>query len=190
MGNVFSGPQSVSGGSADLRNNVESVFLPAGTTGDFAVSISAANINSNGVPNVGGPLDQDYALVIHNGNEVELPVLVSAGATLTVENCAPGNGAVDPGETVTVDLALINVGLGDTVDLLGTLQATGGVTSPSRPESYGGVIAGGPAISRSFSFTAQGICGGVVTATLDLQDGGSELGTMSFDFDLGIQSWV
>src|SRR6185503_15190213 len=32
-GNVFSGADSASGGAADTRNNVESVFLPAGTTG-------------------------------------------------------------------------------------------------------------------------------------------------------------
>jgi len=32
-GNVFSGPNSVTGGNADRRNNVESVFLPAGVTG-------------------------------------------------------------------------------------------------------------------------------------------------------------
>ncbi len=49
-GNVFSGPSSISGGSADPRNNVESVFLPAGITGPFAVIVTAANINSNGVP--------------------------------------------------------------------------------------------------------------------------------------------
>ncbi|HXV65560.1 MAG TPA: S8 family serine peptidase, partial [Vicinamibacteria bacterium] len=58
-GNVFSGPFSITGGAADMRNNVESVFLPAGTVGDFTVSVAAININSDGVPNVGGPLDQD-----------------------------------------------------------------------------------------------------------------------------------
>jgi hypothetical protein len=76
-GNVFSGPHSVTGGSADLRNNVESVFLPAGTTGDFAVSVTASNINSDGVPTVGGSLDQDFALVIYNGDEINLPVITA-----------------------------------------------------------------------------------------------------------------
>jgi hypothetical protein len=32
-GNVFSGASSTTGGTADIRNNLESVFLPAGTTG-------------------------------------------------------------------------------------------------------------------------------------------------------------
>ncbi|MFH0953302.1 MAG: S8 family serine peptidase [Verrucomicrobiota bacterium] len=65
-GNVFSGATSTTGGAADVRDNVESVFLPAGTTGNIEVTVSAANINSDGVPNYGGALDQDFALVICN----------------------------------------------------------------------------------------------------------------------------
>jgi len=34
-GNVVNGAISVTGGSADSQNNTESVFLPAGVTGDF-----------------------------------------------------------------------------------------------------------------------------------------------------------
>src|SRR6185503_12774501 len=36
-GNVFKGEFSATGGNPDPRNNVESVFLPAGVTGDFTV---------------------------------------------------------------------------------------------------------------------------------------------------------
>jgi len=67
-GNVFTGANSTTGGVADIRNNVESVFVPAGVSGAFTVPLTAANINSDGVPNVGGALDQDYALVIYNVN--------------------------------------------------------------------------------------------------------------------------
>ena len=66
-GNVFSGANSVTGGAADAKNNVESVFLPAGVTGPFVVTVTAANINSDGVPNEAPALDQDFALVIYNG---------------------------------------------------------------------------------------------------------------------------
>lgn len=66
-GNVFSGATSVTGGAADPRNNVESVFLPAGTSGPFTVRVIAANIAGDGVPNVGDATDQDFALVIYNG---------------------------------------------------------------------------------------------------------------------------
>ncbi len=65
-GNVFTGAHSVTGGSADTQNNVESVFLPAGVTGPFTVTVTATNINSDGVPNNGVALDQDFALVVYN----------------------------------------------------------------------------------------------------------------------------
>ncbi|HWX18587.1 MAG TPA: S8 family serine peptidase [Candidatus Binatia bacterium] len=74
-GNVFSGPYSVAGGTADAQNNVESVFLPAGISGTFTVQVTAANINSDGVPNNSFPLDQDFALVAYNALPIApLPV--------------------------------------------------------------------------------------------------------------------
>lgn len=66
-GNVFSGPTSIPGGTADPRNNVESVFLPAGTSGPFTIRVIATNIAGDGVPGNGDPTDQDFALVIYNG---------------------------------------------------------------------------------------------------------------------------
>jgi hypothetical protein len=66
-GNVFSGANSTTGGAADPRNNAESVFLPAGTSGNFTVTVSAANIAGDGVPGNADTTDQDFALVIYNG---------------------------------------------------------------------------------------------------------------------------
>jgi hypothetical protein len=65
-GNVFSGQYSTLGGIADNENNVESVFLPAGTSGLVTITITATSINSDGVPNNGLALDQDFALVAYN----------------------------------------------------------------------------------------------------------------------------
>jgi len=83
-GNVFSGAFSTTGGSADASNNVESVFLPAGVSGAYTVTVTAANINSDGVPGVGGSLDQDFALVIANGGCVSPAVAGEPAATQTV----------------------------------------------------------------------------------------------------------
>ncbi|HEY2712138.1 MAG TPA: S8 family serine peptidase [Chthoniobacterales bacterium] len=69
LGNVFSGANSITGGAADVRNNVESVFLPAGVSGAFTVKVIGTNIAGDGVPGNGSPLDQDFALVINNGSE-------------------------------------------------------------------------------------------------------------------------
>jgi len=82
-GNVFKGQFSTTGGSADPRNNVESVFLPAGVTGDFTVLITAANINSDGVPNEAPALDQDFALVIYNGTATNEPVYSPIAASFS-----------------------------------------------------------------------------------------------------------
>jgi hypothetical protein len=81
VGNVFTGANSSTGGVADIRNNVESVFIPAGVTGSFTGVITAANFISDGVPNVGGVLDQDFALVIYNTSTAPSFVISMSQAT-------------------------------------------------------------------------------------------------------------
>ena len=184
-GNVFSGAFSATGGTADPRNNAESVFVPAGVTGTFIATIKATNIAGDGVPNFGGPLDQDYAIVVYNAIETPVAVITGDSATLTAESCSPANSAIDPNETVTISFALKNVGTGNTTNLVGTLQSSGGVTSPSGPQTYGALIAGGAAVAKPFTFTANGTCGGTITATLHLQDGANDLGNVTFTFTLG-----
>ena len=185
-GNVFVGANSATGGTADPRNNVECVFVPAGVSGPFVVRVLATNIAGDGVPNSGGPLDQDFALVISNAEAVDQAVIAGAGATITTESCTPANGAIDPNETVTVSFCLQNIGTLNTTNLVGTLGATGGVTSPSGPQNYGVVVAGGAVVCRNFTFTAADLaCGGTLTATLQLQDGATNLGTVTFTFTIG-----
>jgi subtilisin family serine protease len=67
-GNVFSGANSTTGGTADVRNNAESVFLPAGVSGNFTVTVRGTNIAGDGVPGNGDTTDQDFALVIYNAS--------------------------------------------------------------------------------------------------------------------------
>ena len=184
-GNVFSGAFSATGGTADTRNNVESVFIPAGVTGSFVIKVKATNIAGDGVPNNAQPLDQDFALVAYNVTEAPLAVISSGATALTAENCGPANGAIDPGETVTVNFDLSDVGTANTTSLIATLQPTGGVTSPSGPQNYGALVANGPAVIRPFTFTAGTTCGQTITATFQLQDGATNLGTVTFTFPTG-----
>lgn len=65
LGNVFSGATSTTGGSADTRNNMESVFLPAGMIGTFKLIVQATNIAGDGVPGNADVTDQDFALVVY-----------------------------------------------------------------------------------------------------------------------------
>ncbi|MCA9923294.1 MAG: S8 family serine peptidase [Anaerolineales bacterium] len=65
-GNHFSGQWSSPGGAPDALNNYEAIFLPAGTSGSFSVTVTAHNVAGNGVPGVGDETDQDFAFVCYN----------------------------------------------------------------------------------------------------------------------------
>jgi subtilisin family serine protease len=67
LGNVFEGGYSVTGGEADRLNTVESVFLESPTQDLYRVMVTAHEILGNGVPSTSG-LDQDFALLVLNGN--------------------------------------------------------------------------------------------------------------------------
>jgi PKD repeat protein len=111
-----------------------------------------------------------------------LSLLVADGLALVAEGCT--NGVVDPGETVTLNLGLKNAGAVSTTNLVATLLAGSGVVNPSGPQTYGS-LASSSTISRPFTFTASGTCGGALSATLQLQDGASDLGTVVFNLTLG-----
>jgi pre-peptidase/HYR domain-containing protein len=113
---------------------------------------------------------------------------IAAGpATLVTESCPPANSAIDPGERVTVNLELHNTGGCPTTNLVATLVPGGGVSSPSLPQSYGALTptGAGSSATRDFSFTASGVCGGSITATWNLSDGPTNLGTVTKTFTLG-----
>ncbi|MCM3904707.1 MAG: hypothetical protein ND866_23670 [Pyrinomonadaceae bacterium] len=111
--------------------------------------------------------------------------LTPTSFSLVNESCAPANSQIDPGERVTVNLNLTNNDAA-TTNLVATLQSAGGVIAPSGPQTYG-AIAGGGAKSLDFSFTASPSLspGQTIIATLQLQDGASNRGTVSFLFTSG-----
>jgi MYXO-CTERM domain-containing protein len=85
-GNVFTGANSVTGGSADTQNNVESVFLPAGVSGPYTVTVTATNVNSDGVPSNSTAVDQDFALVVYNTCTSAAPTPTDAAARVSGDN--------------------------------------------------------------------------------------------------------
>src|SRR5262249_13856382 len=120
------------------------------------------------------------------GNPVVLLPLIKPGAaSISVEGCNPANGAVDPGETVTMNFTLQNQGSADSANLVATLIATNGVQQPGGAQAYGALVAGGAGASRSFSFRAVAGCGATITPALQLQDGGTDLGVATFTLQLG-----
>ena len=131
---------------------------------------------------------------ITNGNTTNVPVCLTgvplmkpSGSALVSESFTPANGAVDPGETVTVNFTLRNDGAANTSSLIATLQATGGVQNPGGPQNYGAISSGGGTGTQPFTFTANSAltCGSMITATLHLQDGVTDLGNATYNFQLG-----
>ncbi len=118
---------------------------------------------------------------------VPVPIISAAGATLVSESCQPANGVIDPGETVTVAFAARNNGTAATVNDVGTLQATGGIIRPGAAQNYGVIAAGGGVVSRTFTFTADPTlaCGANLTATIQHQDGATDLGSITYALPTG-----
>lgn len=82
LGNRFSGANSTTGGTADTRNNMESVFLPAGVTGPFNITIAGTNVSGQADPTITGP-NQDFALKVYNsGTLAACPEFAITPATL------------------------------------------------------------------------------------------------------------
>ena len=116
---------------------------------------------------------------------VKAPFITNASVSLVAEGCLTNNGAIDPGETVTVNFSLKNIGAIKTANLVATLQADSGVIAPSAPQLYGVLSSGGAAVTRPFTFTANGTCGDTLVTTLLLQDGTTNLGAVTYNLQMG-----
>jgi len=116
------------------------------------------------------------------------PRIVVAGWTMVAESCTMPDGLIEPGEPVTLSIALQNIGTASTSQqLIATLQANGGVISPSAPQNYGRLVAGGPAAAQNFTFTAANQqLGSTITLTLQLSDNGVNRGTATTTITLGL----
>ncbi len=86
--NIGSDGWSSTGGSADDRNNTEGVFLGPVPPGQVTIVVQAANLTSDGVPNSGDGIDQDFSLVCYNC--AEDPGFSMAVDPASASLCAPG----------------------------------------------------------------------------------------------------
>jgi len=89
---------------------------------------------------------------------------------------------IDPGETVTVSFRLAEHGLWQYVQSVRHPAATGGVTSPSGPQTYGVVTNGGATVVGHFHVHRQRTCGSNITATLQIQTNSVNYGTVTYAF--------
>jgi uncharacterized repeat protein (TIGR01451 family) len=165
-----------SGASVAITNVLQSASLQPGAkpvvlSSTFSVFGQPGDANTN-----------NNLITLTSLSETPTVMIVPVSATLVSQNGSSPNGAVNPGESVQVELYLQNTGNVGTTNLVATLQATGGVTLPSGYQVYGALAPGSAPSGGTFSFTANSTNGGTVVATLSLQDGSNSLGTVSFNF--------
>ena len=166
-GNVFSNGWSATGGSADRINNVESVYLPSPTAGNWAITVNGYN-----VPN-GSSGKQGYALVVDRPGFMGCNDFTVDATPAALNVCAPGDAAY------TVNVGKLGVFAGAV-----TLSASGnpaGTTasfsaSPVTPPGSSTLTIGntGAALAGSYTITVTGTSGALThqaAAALNLTSG-------------------
>jgi len=187
-GNVFSGGQSTTGGSADRRNTLEQVLLLTPATGVYTITVQAYNI-----PN--GP--QPFALVVTGAISAPSPHASYQSDTKT-DDCpaggpGDGNGIIDPGETIVPAITIVNDGVGSLTNISGTLStSTSGITIIDGNATFPNISSpGGTSTSNPPHFTykvdSSFTCGADINFNLNLSyNEGSNL--TSFTHKVGQQS--
>jgi len=117
-GNMLSSGSSVTGGSADVLNNVENVFLPAGLSGPITVRVVAKTLNGDGILGNADSTDQHFALVVFNGSVAPFDL---DGAQPSVIS---GNSVIEPSECNLIHIPLTNSGQSTTTGITATLSTT------------------------------------------------------------------
>ncbi len=151
-------------------------------------SLTLALSNAGGGARVGSP---GSALLRIFDNDAG--VIVAAGSALVAENLTT-NSIIEPGEIVTLQLALRNNGtINDTITAT-LVYGNGTGVSPTNAQAatnlqqrgYGELVAGGDSVSRPFTFLASGSNGTRLTVTLLLTNNlGVFLGDVTFSYTIG-----
>ncbi len=171
-GNNYVGDKSKSGGEADSKNNVESVWLPIGTVGAFSVRVRATNVAGDGLPGNNDSTDQDFALVVYNGEKRELGVATLAGATMS----GGADAFADPGETISLRVNLKDIAPTALNGVSGVLStSTPGVVVTTAASDFANIAPGAMGENTTpfvFTLSQSIVCGSVLQFSLDLNTQG------------------
>jgi subtilisin-like proprotein convertase family protein len=196
-GNNFNAGFSVAGGSPDIRNNTENIFLAAGITGTMNIRVTAANLAGDGVPNNADTTDQDFVLIVSNAtNAPAANVLLTPSGSPLIDDVPPGgnnNGRIEPGETFSLYLGLQNVGDLPATNVSSIVTVAGGVTVINNTSAYPDIAAAQIATNTTpyrFLLPAAAPCGTVLTVTQVVTYNSSLLVTRTFTINTGFISSV
>ncbi len=177
-------PATLPGGGTIAINQSTGVVTVAATAGS---TLGATTVRVTLADACGATFIRQFVVTVTG----VAPVLAASASTAILsESCGAGNGVIDPTELVSVRLPVVNNGGSATTNLVGTLQASGGVTPSGAGTFNYGAVAAGSSANGAFSFTAAGTCGGTVTATVALQDGATSYGNVTYVFTLGVKREV
>lgn len=117
LGNVIDTAtgESVPGGAADTKNNVEMVLRAVPETGEWTIKVRGSAVNQG---------TQGYALVASGGVKPQ-PASHLRYQSHQVQDSPPtgnGDGVADPGETITMPVTLENVGSDPITGIAGRLE--------------------------------------------------------------------
>ena len=165
------------------------------SSGAFSLTASPATYNFS-ANKFGFLPSTSQSLTIQNGqtqtaNFCLTPTAVfaaSANPQIVSESCTVANNIPDPGEEVTISLPLQNNGAASTTNLTATLQTGGGIVSSSGTQNFGALAANGGNATRNFTFTVDSNlgCGATVTLTFNINDGATNLGTVTRKYITGV----
>jgi len=162
------------------------IIFPIGddVTPEGIETVNLAISSVDGGATIGNPRNAVLSIIDNDAG-----IIVGAGSALVFESFTPTNNIIEPGETVTLLLALRNAGTVNADNVTAFLVYSNGISHTSvQVQNYGALLAGGDSASRPFTFTASGTNGSRITATLLITNNGLFLGPVSFDFVLGRQN--
>lgn len=113
------------------------------------------------------------------------PHVGANGMSLQAEYCDPPSGAIDPGEIVTVNFTIQNVGALSIPNLEVSMQSNSQILPANAEAVSFGSVAPNASATRSFSFKAFGACGSKVQASLACKSGTEALETLTYELSLG-----
>ena len=162
------------------NDGAETVQFPMLNTAAARIQVEAANHIFFDIS------DTDFSLL----SFVPAPRIELDTITLLRENCTAPNQALDPGESVIMNLLLRNVGTAPTTNLVVTLLATNGVLLPGAPQRFGVLPPDGQAVARPFAFVVGAPCGSNLVAVLELRDGAAFLETVEGVLPVGTNTYA
>ncbi|MFT5130824.1 MAG: subtilisin-like proprotein convertase family protein, partial [Rhodothermales bacterium] len=177
---------SIDGGSS------YGMTLASNTPNDGSEAVSIPNLNSTAARIKVQPVGNIF-FDISNANFTITPltdVAFSAGTPTVDDSAGNGNGSVDPGESISLDVLVSNTGTANTGPITATLSSlSGSVTVTAANSAYPGLIGGGPASVNLTPFSidvgAGHPCGSPVNLRLSLVS--AELTeTVDLSIDVGV----